>query len=170
LELALDWRRVLVVRKEIPALIGALALLCILTASALGQQVHGDEVTAEGVVVAVQLPPGAVRSAMAINAVSVADFAEVWMIRLNRPISAISAKYVLVEYIHVNHHEPFVTDRELDRTAWKFNLRPVPQDRPTCFEWGERYVPTSFGRHEKLPTPKTLACFEMSARPVPVDR
>jgi hypothetical protein len=158
-------------RPQIAVSILMLALSFILPAYALGPQGKGDEINAEGVVVAVQLDPGAVRSAMWVNAESMGDFAEVWMVRVKSPASRNGAKYILVEYTHVNRRESFVTDSELDSTAWKFSLRPVFENRRgSCVDWGERYVPTSFGRNEKLPTPKTLACFQMKARPVPAGR
>jgi hypothetical protein len=148
-----------------------LALPAILAVSALTQQGNSEEVNAEGAVVAVQLDPGAVRSRMDVNSESLGGFAEVWMVRVNRPISPKGAKYVLVEYTHVNRHEPFVTDSELDSTTWKFNLHPVSEDRRgTCIDWGKRYVPTAFGRHEKLPTPKTLPCFQIETRPLSAGR
>ena len=148
-----------------------IALPAILAVSALGQQRHSEEVDAEGVVVAVQLDPGAARIAMEINSESMGEFAEVWMIREGRSVSPNGAKYILVEYTHVNRHEPFVTDNELDRATWKFTLRPVSEDRRgTSVGWGERYVPTAFGRHDKLPPPKTLSCFQMKTRPAPVGR
>jgi len=159
------------VSNKIPAVFAMLALPAILAVSAPGQQGHSEEVNAEGVVVAVQLDPGAARSAMEVNSESMGDFAEVWMIRVDRSVSPNGAKYILVEYTHVNRHAPFVTDSELDRTTWKFTLRPVSEDRrETCVGWGERYVPTAFGRHDKLPPPKTLACFQMKTRPAPVGR
>jgi hypothetical protein len=159
------------VSKKIPVLFATLVLSSILPTFALGQQGKDDEINVEGVVVAVQLDPGAVRSAMDVSAESMGDFAEVWMVRVNRPLSPNGTKYVLVEYTHVNRHEPFVTDRELDTTAWKFSLRPVLEDRHgTCVDWGQRYVPTALSKHEKLPIPRPLACFQMKARPVPTGR
>jgi len=62
------WSRVLVVSKKLPALLAMLALSSVVTGYALGKQDKGDEINAEGVVVAVQLAPGAVRSAMEVNA------------------------------------------------------------------------------------------------------
>ena len=167
---ALIWRRVLGVSNKISVAFAIAAFAFILAVPATGQQGRTEELTAEGVVVAVQLDPGAARSAMDVNSESLGDFAEVWMVRVNRPVSPNGAKYVLVEYTHVNRNEPFVTDSELDSTAWKFTLRPVSEDRRGTCEWGERYVPTTFGRHEKLPTAKTLACFQMKTRPVPAGR
>lgn len=156
--------------KKIPALFAIVVFSSILSASALGQG-DGEGVNVEGVVVALQLDPGAARSPMWVNSESMGDFAEVWMVHVNRPLRPNGAKYVLVEYIHVNRHESFVTNSELDSTVWKFSLRPVSEDRPgTCVDWGERYVPTALGKHEKLPTPTTLACFQMKARPVPIGR
>jgi hypothetical protein len=158
---------VLVVSNRIPAVYAMLVLPAILAVSALGQQGRSEEVNFEGVVVAVQLDPGAARSAMEANSESMGDFAEVWMVRLDHWVSPSGKKYILVEYTHVNRHEPFVTDSELDSAAWKFSLHPVSDDRRgTCVSWGDRYVPTGFGRHEKLPTPKTLACFQTTKRPV----
>jgi hypothetical protein len=159
------------VSNKLPAVFAMIALPSVLAVSALGQQGHREEVNAEGVVVAVQLDPGAARSAMDVTSESMGDFTEVWMIRVDRSVSPNDAKYILVEYTHVNRHEPFVTDSELDRTTWKFALRPVSEDRRgTCVDWGERYVPTGFGRHEKLPPPQTLACFQMKTRPASVGR
>ena len=90
---------------------------------------------------------------------------------MNRPVSPNGVKYILAEYAHVNRYELFVTDSELDSIAWKFSLRAVSENRRgTCVDCGQRYVPTAFGRHEKLPTPRTLACFQMKARPVPAHR
>lgn len=163
----LAWRRVLGVRYKISAAFSITAFALIPAVYATGQQGHTEELTAEGVVVAVQLDPGAARSAMDVNSESLGDFAEVWMVRVNRLVSPNGAKYVLVEYTHVNRHEPFVTNSELDSKAWKFTLRPVPEDRRGPCEWGERYVPAAFGRLEKLPSAKTLACFQMRTRPVP---
>ena len=78
-----------------------------------------------------------------------------------------SRAYILIEYTHVNRQESFVTDGELTSTAWKFSLYPVSENRlGTCVVCGERYVPTALGKHEKLPNPKTLACFQVKARPV----
>jgi hypothetical protein len=102
------------VSNRIPAVSAMLVLPAILAASALGQQGRSEEVNAEGVVVAVQLDPGAARSAMEVNSESMGDFAEVWMVRVDRSVSPNSTKYILVEYAHVNRHEPFVTDSELD--------------------------------------------------------
>jgi hypothetical protein len=162
------WRRVLVVCKTISAAFAIAAVAFILAVSATGQQRGTEEHTAEGVVVAVQLDPGQVRSAMDVNSESMGDFAEVWMV-VNCPVGPKGAKYVLVEYTHVNRQEPFVTDSELDTTSWRFTLRPLSEGRRGC-DWGERYVPTEFGRHEKFPTAKTLACFQMKTRPAPTGR
>ena len=164
------WRKVLVVSNKISAAIAIVACASSLTVSATGQQARTEDVTVEGVVVAVQLDPGAVRSAMDVNSESLGDFSEVWMVRPNGPVGPNSAKYVLVEYTHVYRREPFVTGRELDSTAWKFRLRPVSEDRRGTCEWGERYVPTAFGGHEKLPAAKTLACFQLKTRPVSAGR
>lgn len=82
--------------KKIPAFFAIVVLSSILSASALGQG-DGKGVNAEGVVVAVQLDPGAARSPMWVNSESMGDSAEVWMVRVNRPLSPNGAKYVLVE-------------------------------------------------------------------------
>lgn len=58
---------------------------------------HNKLLKVKGVVVAVQLDPGAVRSAMDVNSESMGDFAEVWMVRLNRRLPSNGTKYVLVE-------------------------------------------------------------------------
>lgn len=142
----------------------------ILAVSATGQQGGAEELTAQGVVVAIQLDRGTARSAMDVNSESLGDFAEGWMVRLTRPMGPNGAKYVLVEYTHVDRREPFVTNSELDSTAWTFTLRPVSEDQRGVCEVGARYVPTAFGRHQKLPTAKTLACFQMKIRPVAVSR
>jgi hypothetical protein len=164
------WRRVLVVSNKISTVFAIAAVAFIIPVSAIGQQGCTDKLTAEGVVVAVQLDPAGVRSAMDVNSESLGDFAEVWMVRVNRPVNGDGANYVLVEYTHVNRQEPFVTDRELDSTAWKFTLRPVSEDRRETCDWGERYIPTALGKHDSLPNAKTLACFRMKVRPVPVAR
>lgn len=159
------WRKVLVVSKRISAVVVMLTLVSIPAVFADGQLERNAKVAAEGVVVAVQLEPGAARSPIYMNSESLGDFAEVWMVRVNRWLHGESAKYILVEYTHVNRHEPYVTDTELNRIVWKFNLDSVPENRRgTCTSWGERFVPTAFGRDEKLPAPKALACFQMQQR------
>lgn len=82
------------------------------------------------------------RSAMEVKSESMGEFAEVWMVRLDRSVSPNGTKYILVEYTHVNRHEPFVTDSELDKTTWKFTLRPVLEDgRGTCVAWASAMYP-----------------------------
>jgi len=66
--LVVIWLRVLVVSKKIPALFAVLTLSSVLPAYAVGPHGNDDEMNSEGVVVAVQLDPGAVRSAIAVNA------------------------------------------------------------------------------------------------------
>ncbi len=152
---------------RIPALFAMLAVACILDLPASGQKVRSDVVNAEGVVVGVQLEPGAARSPMDVNSESLGGFAEVWMVRVEHWLRPNGAKYILVEYTHVNRKEPFVKDSELNSTVWSFQFTPAPKSqRGTCISWGDRFVPTAFGRHEKLPTPKTLACFQMQKRPI----
>ena len=51
------------------------------------------------------------------------------MVLVIRPVSPNGAKYILVEYTHINRHESFVADSELDSIAWKFSLRPVFAER-----------------------------------------
>lgn len=157
--------------KRSSAVFAILGLATIVAASAIGQQGRCEEVNAEGVVVAVQVNPGTVRSPEDVSLESMGDFAEVWMVRVDHWIRPNGAKYILLEYTHVNRHEPFVKGRELDSTIWKFKLIPVADNqRGSCVSWGERFVPTAFGRHETLPAPKPLPCFQMQERPVLVSR
>lgn len=161
------WRRVLVVNSSFSLLLAAASLASALLPAAAQTTRGSREVNAEGVVVAVQLEPDTVRSSMALNSESLGDFAEVWMVRVRHKLSVKSGKYILVEYTHVNRHEPFVKDRELDTTVWKFRLSPPSKNETgTCGSWSDRFVPTAFGKERKLPTPGTLACFQMQKRPV----
>jgi hypothetical protein len=157
------------VGNKIAPVFAILAFLFNLSVFAVGQQGHSEEMEGEGVVVAVHLDSDAARSPTDVNSESLGDFAEVWMVRIDRWFSPNDARYILLEYTHVNRLEPFVTDSELARTIWKFALNPVQENhRRTCSRWGERFVPTVSGTHEKLPSPKGLACFQTQQRPVRV--
>jgi hypothetical protein len=166
--------KVIAVNNEMAArisMVGLLALSCVLATSASGrsQETTPQALTAEGVVVAVQLELGATRSTMDVGSSSLGDFAEVWMVRVGRWSRPNAPKYILVEYAHANRHEPFVRDSELDRTVWKFSIDSVAQNQQgACVSWGERFVPTAFGKRDNLPAPKSLQCFQMRKRPAPV--
>lgn len=113
-------RRVRVVNKRLLGflVLVSLASIPVATASGRGQQGRRDEANAEGVVVAVLLEPGAARSWMDVNSESLGDFAEVWMVRVDHWSRPNGAKYILIEYTHVNRHEPFVKDSELDNARF----------------------------------------------------
>lgn len=126
----------------------------------------GDEsFLAEGKVVAIQKAKDEVR--MLDN--TDADLVEVWMVRLEHWPRPQKPGIVLVEY---THHDSIIKDSELDRTTWTFEVRQAPPEKSgTCLSWwaAERsFVPTAFGRRGKLPDPKSLSCFLMTKRPVPI--
>jgi hypothetical protein len=118
---------------------------------------------ADGKVVAIQKAKDEIR--MLDN--TDADLVEVWMVRVDHWPRPQKPGIILVEY---THHDSIIKDSELDKTIWKFEIRQAPPDKSgTCLSWwaAERaFVRTAFGRHEKLPDPKTLTCFLMTKRPV----
>jgi len=125
-----------------------------------------DEVlSAKGVVVATQKAKDEIR--MQDN--TDADLVEVWMVKVGHWQQSQKPGIVLVEY---THHDSVIKDSELDGTTWTFEIRQAPPEKSgTCLSWWaakRSFVPTAFGRREKLPDPKTLSCFLMTKRPVPV--
>jgi len=134
-------------------------------ALALSPAPKDEPLSAEGVVVATQKAKDEVR--MRDN--TDADMVEVWMVKVEHWPQSQKPGIVLVEY---THHDSVIKDSELDGTTWTFEIRQAPPEKSgTCLSWwaAERsFVPTAFGRHQKLPDPKKLACFLMTKRPVPV--
>lgn len=119
---------------------------------------------AEGVVVAVQKAKDEVRMA---DPHSMGDMVEVWMVHVDKWPRTEKPGFILVEY---THHDSVVKDSELDKTVWKFEIRPAtPAESGTCMSWwsAERsFEPTLLGANQKLPPPKELGCFLMQKRPV----
>jgi hypothetical protein len=171
---ALNRRKVLVVKGDtlrsvrISLMITALVLALPLR---IRTQARSESFSAEGVVVAIQQEEGAERPDTYLEPYSLGEFAEVWMVQVNRWPHPAKPKYVLIEYTHTDHFEPFIKTKELDDTVWRFEIRRVPLDRSrNCTVWGERFVSTAFGKRQKLPPPRTLQCFEMERRPTAAEK
>ena len=89
---------------------------------------------------------------------SMGDLVEVWMVRVDKWTRSERPTFILVEYAH---RDPILKDSELDRTEWRFNIRPAPPAKSeTCMSWWTRtFIPTALGANQKLPPPKELGGF-----------
>lgn len=134
-------------------------LIFLLDSLAMPSDQHGFAV--DGIVVAVQKDKDDARMD---DPHSMGDLVEVWMLRIAKWPQSGGPRFVLVQY---SHRDPIVPDRELDRTVWRFTIRPTPAaESGTCMAWWtQNFIPTKPGTRTKLPKPEELSCFLMEKRP-----
>ncbi|HTQ62514.1 MAG TPA: hypothetical protein VMI32_19970 [Candidatus Solibacter sp.] len=144
------------------------AVILLLSYALLGSPASTEELTSiEGAVVAIQRGE---KDTRLIDPPSFADLAEIYMMRVDHWSQPHKEKYVLVEYVH---HDDLIGYDKFDKTAWRFEFeQPSAKDNDECHSWMARskssFIPTAFGRREKLPDPKTLSCFLVTKQPVPI--
>ena len=123
-------------------------------------------VSVEGVVVAIQRGKDDTRI---VDPNSMGDLAEIYLVRADHWSQPHKEKYIVVEYIH---RADLIGYDQFDKTLWKFEVHQAsPGESKNCFSWmarGPSFLSTAFGAKVKLPDPKTLTCFLMTKRPVPV--
>ena len=123
-------------------------------------------ISVEGPVVAIQRSKDDTR---VVDPNSLADLAEIYLVRVDHWSQPHKEKYIIIEYVH---RGDLIGYDQFDKTRWKFQVHQASaEESKDCLSWmarGQSFLPTAFGAEEQLPNPKGLPCFLMTKRPVPV--